>query len=186
MSIGITEIGLYLLRCYIANWTPKKLTRNLAVPLCDNGINRLYTNGDQHIPASELRICEYVTWLTFVNRPHWHDKHCERHWTPNVTSEDDNLIVWERQEFIACGRNKLNYVVIWAVKNVIKFKWCCFYLKSMSKQTRSESMLKMSQIKAIITPSSHTNQLGIMGKNDNLIVILFILLENDIYNINKS
>ena len=56
----------------------------------------------------------------------------------------------------------------------------------MSKQTRSESMLKMSQIKAIITPSSHTNQLGIMGKNDNLIIILSILLENDIYNINKS
>ena len=47
-------------------------------------------------------------------------------------------------------------------------------------------MLKMSQIKAIITPSSNTNQLGIMGKNDNLIVILFILLKNDISNMNKS
>ena len=145
-----------------------------------------YTQMATNIPASELRLCEYVTWLTFVNRPHWHDKHCERHRTPNVTSEDDNLTVWEWHEFIACGKNKCVYVIIWVVKNVITFKWLCFYLKGINKQTRSESMLKMSQIKAIITPSSNTNQLGIMGKNDNLIVILFILLENDISNMNKS
>ena len=47
-------------------------------------------------------------------------------------------------------------------------------------------MLKMSQIKATITPSSHTNQIRIIGKNVNLIVILFILLGNDISSINKS